>query len=242
MALSLAATEDTVIKRYAIDSSGIDDPKDKFDLPKDEKIAIGWYRSALNNHWEFELQSPKGGFFNWFAFKDHVQINDSTRKLSPSTSSLSSQVMAFLDMIAWAEGTDRAIGDSRRTGYDIIFTFDRFSRFTDHPRRIRCAGSLCSDAAGRYQFLSTTWDSVAEALHLPNFLANSQDIGAAELLRRRGVLNDVEAGRVRAACRQVSWEWASIPYNDAGDGRYGQPTITFDKAESLFVAAGGIVA
>lgn len=95
-------------------------------------------------------------------------------------------MLAFLDMIASAEGTDRAIGDDSRTGYEIIFTFARFTDFTDHPRRIRCAGSLCSDAAGRYQYLSTTWDSVAEALNVSNFSPPNQDIGAAELLRRRG--------------------------------------------------------
>lgn len=238
MSLSLTAVQDTVIKRYAIDSTGIDDPKDKFSLPKGEKIAVNWYRTSTSNHWEFELQSPKGGFFNWFAYKPHVKLNGASR----TSSTLSNQVRAFLDMIAWAEGTDRVIADDRRTGYDIIFTFDRFTDFTDHPRRVRCSGGLCSDAAGRYQYLSTTWDGVAQALNFSDFSAGNQDVGAVELIKWRGALNHVEAGRVRDACFKVSWEWASIPYNNAGDGRYGQPTITFDQAESLFVSAGGVLA
>jgi muramidase (phage lysozyme) len=53
---------------------------------------------------------------------------------------------------------------------------------TQHPAVQHCAGSLCSDAAGRYQFLSTTW----RGLGLPNFFPNDQDIGVQRELRRVG--------------------------------------------------------
>lgn len=65
------------------------------------------------------------------------------------------RVQAFLDTIASAEGT------ASPDGYRIQYTGTKFASFQDHPREIKCGRrygkKLCSDAAGRYQFLSTTW-------------------------------------------------------------------------------------
>jgi muramidase (phage lysozyme) len=232
MGSSILALETTVIKRFTIDSQDLESTQ-KFELEKGDKISVNWIRTAPRaDHWEFELKSPKGGFFNWYAFKEHVQVNPPPAPVS--VGSASSQVMAMLDVIARCEGTDRSIGDGLRTGYDIIFTFDRFSDFSDHPRRLRCSGGLCSDAAGRYQFLSTTWDSLGFA----NFEPKQQDLGAVELIRRRGVLKLVEAGRIREALSSLSYEWASLPFKNC-DGRYGQPTYCMDDVLRFFTQAGG---
>jgi muramidase (phage lysozyme) len=235
MATSISALVPTVIKRFTIDSTELD-PREKFELAKGDKIGVNWIRSAArDDHWEFELKSPKGGFFNWYAFKPHVQVNP---PLTPAPDgSASAQVMAMLDAIARTEGTDRSTGDGQRTGYDIIFTFDRFTDFADHPRRIRCSGSLCSDAAGRYQFLSTTWDG----LGLPNFQPSQQDLGAIELIRRRRALNLVEAGRITEALQSLSFEWASLPFRGC-EGRYGQPAFCIDEVRRFFTQAGGVLA
>ena len=176
--------------------------------------------------------------------KPHVEINPPIAPPSSGSGALgiSSQVLAMLDTIAYAEGTDRSIGDGLKVGYDIIFTFDRSTDFLDHPRRIRCSGSLCSDAAGRYQYLSTTWDGVATNLRLPDFSPISQDRGAVQLIRWRGALNLVEAGRIRSALDSLSFEWASLP-DSTGRGRYpGQPIFSVAEVESLFVQAGGVLA
>jgi len=234
--LSLIALQDTVIKRLTIDSTDINNPREKFSLAKGEKIGINWYRSAPQNHWEFELKTPTGGYFNWYAFKPHVEIKGGSL-LGNGAADISNQLMAFLDVIAWAEGTDRNIGDGVKTGYNIIFTYDTFSDFSDHPRRVRCAGGLCSTAAGRYQFLDFTWDSLQASLNLVDFSPSSQEQGAVELIRRRGALDDIEQAKIRAACDKLSYEWASLP-----PGRYGQPTISYEKAEQLFVQAGGVLA
>jgi muramidase (phage lysozyme) len=236
MSRSIIALADTVIKRFTIDSSELD-PREKYDLDKGEKISVNWIRTApRDDHWEFELKSPKGGFFNWYAFKEHVQVNPPIT-LPDEIASVSSQLMAMLDVIALTEGTDRSIGDGLRTGYDIIFTGDRFSDFSTHPRRLRCSGSLCSDAAGRYQFLSTTWDG----LGLPNFKPASQDQGGIQLIKNRGVLDLVEAGRINDALQSLSWEWASLPYKGCL-GRYDQPTYCIDDVRRFFIQAGGVLA
>lgn len=121
---------------------------------------------------------------------------------------LSVREKAFLDMIAWAEGT---LGPD---GYRTMFTGKKFDGFAKHPDKINCSGRLCSDAAGRYQFLFTTWSG----LGLPDFTPPNQDRGAIKLIKQAGALGDVNAGRVEAASIKVKSIWASFP----GAG-YNQP-------------------
>lgn len=128
------------------------------------------------------------------------------------TTTEDAKLKAFLDAIAWAEGT------SGETGYSIQFTGSQFSDKSDHPRQIRCSGSLCSDAAGRYQFLSTTWDGYASRLGLKDFSPASQDRAAAEILKQNGIPEMLAAGRVEDAFCKIGNVWASMPCNN-----YGQP-------------------
>ena len=75
---------------------------------------------------------------------------------STQNTSFSPQLRAFLDLIAFAEGAD----------YTTIYGNRKFSSFADHPRRTITAGGNTSNAAGRYQFLASTWDEVKKALSL----------------------------------------------------------------------------
>jgi muramidase (phage lysozyme) len=153
--------------------------------------------------------------------------------------SISKQVKAFLDMISVHE-----VGTAGPEGYRICFTGVVCvpTDFHDHPRIEHTANGITSDAAGRYQFLSRTWDSLANALHLGNFSPPNQDQGAVELIRRRGALQAVENGDVVLACRGtgdhsgVAYEWASLP-----PGRYGQPSIDFAEAQRVFQKYGGVL-
>lgn len=121
---------------------------------------------------------------------------------------------ALLDVIAFAEGTNDA--------YNICFTFKRFESYADHPRKVYCSGSLCSDAAGRYQFLSTTWDMVQKRKSLADFSPPNQDTGAVALIEGRGVRNHAVAlgyEEFSKAMYKLAYEWASLPGSP-----YGQPT------------------
>ena len=124
------------------------------------------------------------------------------------------KINAFLDAVAYAEGT--------KSNYNYSFTFKIFSDFSDHPRQLYCSGSLCSDAAGRYQFLSTTWDGVARSLGLRSFEPVNQDIAAVELLKRRkaySLIKNIQTyGDFQNALYKCSLEWASLPGSP-----YGQP-------------------
>ncbi|MEG4224980.1 glycoside hydrolase family 104 protein [Microcoleus sp. N9_B2] len=118
------------------------------------------------------------------------------------------RVKAFLDTIAAAEGT------ASPDGYRTQYTGTKFVSFQDHPREMRCGRrygkKLCSDAAGRYQFLSTTWDRFAKKFSVSDFSPENQDLMAIELIREKGALEDIEAGRLESAVRKLAYIWPSF--------------------------------
>ncbi|NJN62161.1 MAG: glycoside hydrolase family 104 protein [Coleofasciculaceae cyanobacterium RL_1_1] len=140
---------------------------------------------------------------------------------------LTPEVRALLDTIAYAEGT------AGEGGYQTIYSYRYFHSYADHPRRIECAwssgGWLCSDAAGRYQMLSTTFDYVAEPLGLRDFSPESQDLAAVELIRRCGVLDAIKRGEFERTLQGIRSEWASLP----GAG-YGQPERDLGELREIY--------
>ena len=140
---------------------------------------------------------------------------------------------AFLDMIAYAEGTAGV------NGYRTLFGGGLFESFADHPRQFfnfsnSRGEKLRTSAAGRYQFLSRTWDALQRRLNLPDFGPESQDRAALELVRERGALADVQAGRLTVAIGKCSKIWASLP----GAG-YAQPERKLTTLIAKFQGAGG---
>lgn len=125
---------------------------------------------------------------------------------------------AWLDTIAWCEGTDHALG------YQTMFTGKIFQGFRDHPRQIQRSQRWSSDAAGRYQFLSTTWDECQRALSLPDFSPPNQDRAALYLIEQRGI-ELLDQANFEDVLSKISWVWASIP-GPGGENRYGQPNKT----------------
>ena len=159
------------------------------------------------------------------------------------------QVRAFLAMISVSEGTARA-PDPYAVCYAYRHTIQDFG---DHPavtgewRGERLSDAMCrganmapgcvSTAAGRYQIIKPTWLAVKKALALPDFGAESQDAAAVYLIRRRGALEAVEAGRVAEAVELCRKEWASLP----GAG-YGQGERKLGELVAAFERAGGVLA
>jgi lysozyme len=144
-------------------------------------------------------------------------------------------VRAMLRVIRFAEGT------AGPEGYSLLFGGGRFDSFADHPRivvaRISNGKPIKSTAAGAYQFLESTWDMVRGALGLPDFSPRSQDLGAIELIRRRGALDAVRAGEAGRALELMRKEWASLP----GAG-YGQPEKRAADLLAEFKRQGGTLA
>lgn len=146
---------------------------------------------------------------------------------------MSANLRAFLYVIRWCEGT------AGEDGYRMHFGGELFDSFADHPRRAitrKHAGKpITSTAAGAYQFLARTWDECQRALKLPDFSPASQDNAAVFLIKRRGALGDVEAGRIEVAIRKCAREWASLPGSP-----YGQPTKPLAECLAVYHRAGGL--
>ena len=127
-------------------------------------------------------------------------------------------VLAFLDMLAWSEGTStiKASDD----GYNVLVGGNLFSDYSKHPRvkvwlpRYR----INSTAAGRYQFLAGTWDAIVKNYGFKGrFIPEAQDLAAIKLLMECGALPLIKAGRIAEAIAKAAPIWASLP----GAG-YGQ--------------------
>lgn len=116
-------------------------------------------------------------------------------------------VKAFLDVIAYAEGT----ANMPNKGYNTLFGHGQFSSFADHPRQRIPFGSTSSSASGRYQIMDFTWDEEKSKLGLKDFSPVSQDLVALSRILMRGGLDELLKGDIRGAINATRKEWASFP-------------------------------
>lgn len=152
---------------------------------------------------------------------------------------MTKQMKAFLDTIAFSEIGEALLAVSDN-GYNVVVgsTAKRPILFTDyskHPRMM--IKSMNSDAAGRYQFLSTYWPAYRKQLKLPDFGKQSQDTWAIQLIRECNAINAVEEGRISTALNLCRSRWASFPAS--GYGQHENKTVDLLAA---FVKAGGVLA
>ena len=151
---------------------------------------------------------------------------------------LNAQRKAFLDMLAWSEGTDKPGQPTKNHGYDVIVGGSLFTSYADHPRKlITINPRLKSTAAGRYQLLSRYWDAYRSQLGLRDFSPASQDAVALQQIKERRALQLIDEGYIRQAIDRCSNIWASLP----GAG-YGQHEHKVENLLKKFVEAGGYVA
>lgn len=150
-----------------------------------------------------------------------------------------SNLSAFLDTIAYSEGTDKPGQPSLDRGYDVLVGGALFSGYADHPRKLIDLPRLGikSTAAGRYQVLARFYDAYKKQLGLPDFSPASQDKIAIQLIRECKALDDVNVGRVTEALAKCKSRWASLP----GAG-YGQHEHKVETLVSIFKQKGGVVA
>lgn len=179
----------------------------------------------------------------WGMTSAAIEDNTMTRALTADASA--DNLQAFLAMIAFSEGTDRA-DDPYRVCYGYRHTIDNLS---DHPAvsgewRGESIANLgpayagkVSTAAGRYQLIRPTWLACKKALGLPDFSPESQDKAAAYLIKGRHALDDVIDGRIDAAITKCAPEWASLP-----GANYGQPERRVSQLVAAFSSAGGLLA
>lgn len=134
--------------------------------------------------------------------------NVTTQSSAIASANISPKIRAFLTVISWAEGTDGA------DGYKTHFGYEKFDNFSDHPRKVKSANGHHSDAAGKYQAMSFTWDRISKKIGLKDFSPQSQDLFAVELLKECGAYELIERGEIEKAIIAAAPTWASFPKED----------------------------
>lgn len=147
------------------------------------------------------------------------------------------QLRAFLDLLAWSEGTDNGRQPTNNHGYDVIVGGKLFYDYSKHPGvYVKLNPRLTSSAAGRYQILEKFAKHYMKQLKLPDFGPDSQDKIAIQLIKECKALDDIYAGRIHSAVYKCRSRWASLP----GAG-YNQHEQKIEKLIAVFKDAGGVV-
>lgn len=202
-----------------------------------------------------QVEAGEGDYFSGFSTAQLLDTGETIlnqlteRAAGVDADTANRNIEAFLQVLQQAEGT-AGRGDPYRVCYGYRHTIGNMA---DHPavtgewrgevlsdRMCSLAGfgpGCVSSAAGAYQIIKGTWLNLRNALGLPDFSAASQDAAAVELIRRRGALEDVKAGRFAAAVTKCRNEWASLPGNYAGQGQR-----SFNTLAAWFENAGGTYA
>ena len=122
---------------------------------------------------------------------------------------INNQRKAFLDMLAWSEGTITDVRNQKSYGYDVIVGGELFTDYSDHPRKLVTLNpKLKSICAGRYQLLfSCWWDAYRKQLGLKDFSPKSQDAVALQQIKERGALPMIDRGDIRPQIDRCSNIW-----------------------------------
>lgn len=144
----------------------------------------------------------------------------------------SGNLQAFLDTIGYSETKNRG-----NNGYNILFGGGTFSDYSRHPNKLITKNGYTSTAAGRYQFIFSTWERLRNKLNLPDFSPTSQDRAAIELLIENSAYSDAIQGDFDAAIYATNGIWASFP-----DNPYGQPAHSIIDLENYYTGYGGNIA
>ncbi|EMY0612683.1 lysozyme [Serratia marcescens] len=156
-------------------------------------------------------------------------------------------INAYLDTLRFSEIGATLLARSDE-GYNVIVTgvdgkAETFASYRDHPFAGGRPGKVFnsrgqrSTASGGYQFLIKDWGHYRTALKLPDFGPVSQDKWAIQLIRERGALADINAGRIELALKKCRNIWASLP----GAG-YGQPEHKLETLLKKYISYGGALA
>lgn len=142
---------------------------------------------------------------------------------------------AFLDMLAWSEGTSTI--QTSDNGFNVLVGGHLFNGYADHPRIVVNLGhGLYSTAAGRYQLLAHWFDAYKQSLNLPDFSPDSQDAIALQQIKECNALDAIDAGDIASATGKCAHIWASLPGNN-----YGQHQNPLAKLIFIYKEYGGTV-
>ena len=119
---------------------------------------------------------------------------------------INNQRKAFLDMLAWSEGTDNGRQKTRNHGYDVIVGGELFTDYSDHPRKLVTLNpKLKSDRRRTLtNFVPVGGHAYRKQLGLKDFSPKSQDDVALQQIKERGALPMIDRGDIRQAIDRCS--------------------------------------
>ena len=135
-----------------------------------------------------------------------------------NTYAISVKERKFLDVIAYAEGTNEK--------YNITYCYKTFNSYDRHPKTVVCCGGYCSSASGRYQFLYRTWSELSNKYGFKDFTPETQDKAAIKLVKSKFVEPDNIStySSFKEAIYKLNKIWASFEGSP-----YGQRTRTVEQ-------------
>ena len=152
---------------------------------------------------------------------------------------MDAKLKAFLDLIAFSEGTSTS-KYTKNDGYDVVVNGvdspHTFSNYLTHPNvlvTVREHPLLQSTAAGRYQLLHRWYEAYCAKLGLKNFTPASQDAIAIEQIKECRALPLIDAGDIAGAITACSNIWASFPGNNYNQGGHSIDTLVNKYQEFL---------
>lgn len=130
-----------------------------------------------------------------------------------STVNVDPELRAFADVIGHAEGT--------KDRYDLLMGFGTFTDFSKHPDI--CVGFFnpatqkpdCSTGAGRYQYITTTWNEKAKKAGVTGFSKEAQDTVLFFHLNELGIPQLLKQGRFEDALARAAPVWVSLYPNSS---------------------------
>ena len=101
---------------------------------------------------------------------------------------INNQRKAFLDMLAWSEGTDNGRQKTRNHGYDVIVGGELFTDYSDHPLETCHAKPKTQINRRRTRFFPVGGMPPAQAAAERLLAPKSQDAVALRQIKERGAL------------------------------------------------------
>lgn len=237
-----AARDRAVAATYktAAEVRAVRNPDGALDYINKHRDQLGELYAPLAEKFRTQAADTKGQ--NFVRQQMGEPLSTSSRPSGVVNQGIPPEGRALLDTIAGPE--------SGASGYNARYpggTFD--NGFADHPR-IRSVISngpdagRTSDAAGRYQFLSSTWDAEARKLGLKSFSPANQDAAAWDLAQTtyqektgRDLSADLRSGdpkTIAGVSSALRGQWASLPGGH-------QPGTTTDRfVTSISTGLGGM--
>lgn len=144
------------------------------------------------------------GFYKGQGIADLNHLTDRGQKLLDLYKTPEAQ--AFLEMISYAEGTQR---QPALNSFLVRFGGALISSFKQHPDIIW--GGI-SSATGKFQFMDYTWPGVSNSLGVRDFTPLAQSLGALhQMAYKQGLNTEDLTGSFDSNVFKAAREWASLP-------------------------------